>query len=233
MKRVLITGANRGIGLELARQSLQRGERVFAAVRLPEKALALHELQASFGDQLTITKLEVTDQAEIDAAAVQVRDELGGLDLLINNAGVFSSADRLESLEAEQIINTLRVNSVAPLMVTKALLGMLRNGTHAKIMNISSQAGSLSARRAWEGRYSYSASKAALNMFTKTLALELEKDGIIVVMLHPGWVSTDMGGQAAPVSPSESAAGILQVIDGLSPKDNARFFAWDGSEVPW
>ncbi|KAA3646105.1 MAG: SDR family NAD(P)-dependent oxidoreductase [Chloroflexi bacterium] len=233
MQRIFITGANRGIGLELARQTLLRGDRVFAAARQPENAIDLQELKAIYGDQLTIVRLEVTNQAEIDTAVEQVRKEADGLDVLINNAGMLPPTDSLDSLEADTILKTLEVNSVAPLMISKAFMGLLQNGTEAKIVNISSQAGSLSARRVWEGRYSYSASKSALNMLSKTLAAEVEKDGISVVIIHPGWVSTDMGGSAAPVTPPESAAGILQVLDNLTLKDTARFFAWDGTEVPW
>lgn len=229
----MITGANRGIGLELARQTLLRGDRVFAAAREPANAIDLQELKATYGDLLTIVRLEVTDQAGIDAAVEQVGKEVGGLDVLINNAGMLPPTDYLDSLQADTLLKTLEVNSVAPLMIAKSFMDLLRNGTASKIVNISSQAGSLSARRVWEGRYSYSASKSALNMLSKTLAAEVEKDGIIVVIIHPGWVSTDMGGRAAPVTPPESVAGILQVMDGLTLKDSARFFAWDGTELPW
>lgn len=232
MQRIFITGANRGIGLELTRQTLLRGDRVFAATRQPENAIDLQELKATFGDQLTIIKLEVTEQVEIEAAAAHVQKEVDGLDVLINNAGVFPPSRKPGELEAEVMLKSLHVNAVAPIMVTQTLLGLLRKGSDTKIVNVTSQLGSLTLKTSG-GRYSYNGSKAALNMYTKALAYDLQSDGITTIMIHPGWVSTDMGGSSAPVLPPESAAGILQVIDGLTPQDNARFLGWDGSELPW
>lgn len=232
MQRIFITGANRGIGLELARQTLLRGDRIFAATRQPENAIDLQELKAAHGDQLTIIKLEVTEQAEIDAAVEQVSKEVDGLDVLINNAGILPPSQQPGNLEADVLLNTLRVNAVAPVMVTQALLALLRQGSDTRIVNVTSQLGSLALKKSG-GRYSYNGSKAALNMYTKALAYDLQGDGITTIMIHPGWVATDMGGSAAPVSPAESAAGILQVTDGLTSQDNARFLGWDGSELPW
>lgn len=232
MKRIFITGANRGIGLELTRQCLQRGDQVFASCRQPDQANELQTLQAEYADRLRILQLDVTDQAQIKAAANALAAEVDGLDILFNNAGILLSGEQVGNLGADSLLNVLHVNSVGPLMVAQALLHLLRAGQDPKIINVTSQLGSISRKKSG-GRYSYDGSKAALNMFTRSLAFDVINDGIITIVIHPGWVQTDMGGSGASLTVEASAKGILQVTANLTKKDVGRFLQWDGDELPW
>lgn len=232
MKRVLITGSNRGIGLALARESLARGDRVFATCRHPDEADELHAVAAEHGDRLTILRLDVTDEETIAESVEAVKSQEDGLELLINNAGISPSGERLGRLDADTMLHTFHVNAVGPMMVAQGTLDLLRSGDDPKILNISSRLGSLTQKSSG-GRYSYSSSKAALNMLTRALAFDLRSDGIAVLTMHPGWVQTDMGGSGAPVAPAESARGILQVADELTMSHTGEFYTYQGREVPW
>lgn len=232
MKRVLITGANRGLGLAFTKESLARGYRVFATCRRPDAADDLQALAADNPEQLTVLRLDVADEETIDAAATAVKAQEGALDLLINNAGVNPGGERPRNLGAETMLHTFRVNAVGPMLVAQRHLDLLRAGDDPKILNISSTAGSLS-RKSSGGGYSYSSSKAALNMLTRALAFDLDSDGIIVVAIHPGWVRTDMGGPTAPLGPAESVRGVLDVADDLSQADTGSFYTHEGREAPW
>lgn len=232
MKRIFITGASRGIGLELARQCLQRGDQVFASCRQPDSADGLQQLKSTNPDRLTILQLDVTSQSEVESVAEQVSAEVDYLDILFNNAGILHSDEQIGNLAFDTLLNVLHVNSVAPIMVAQSLLGLLKAGKAGKIVNVTSQLGSISRKRSG-GRYSYDGSKAALNMFSRTLAFDVIDDGIITIVIHPGWVRTDMGGSGASIGVEESAAGILNVTEKLTKKDVGRFLAWDGAEIPW
>lgn len=232
MLRILITGANRGIGLALTQQYLQRGERVFATCRQPAEAAALAELAAAYPDRLSALPLDVTDDATIDSAAEAVATQVDGLDLLINNAGFFPKGETIGSLDAATMLHTFHVNAVGPIMVVQRFLGLLRAGRAAKVVNISSQLGSLN-RNTGKGYYSYNSSKAALNMLTRVLAHDLRADGIVVVTTHPGWVQTRMGGKGAAITPTESARGLIALTDRLTMADTNKFYTWEGREHPW
>jgi NAD(P)-dependent dehydrogenase (short-subunit alcohol dehydrogenase family) len=234
MQRVLVTGANRGLGLEFVRQCLARGDRVFAGCRNPGNAVDLQALSVTHPGQLTILALDVTDEATIDASVEAMRSQVDGLDLLINNAGAYPRGETPITLNATTMLQAFHLNSVAPMIVAQRCLDLLRSGNHPKIVNISSKMGSLW----WKeieggGDYSYCSSKAALNMLTRTLALDLRPDGIIVVALNPGWVQTDMGGSSGDLTPTESVRGMLGVIERLTEADTSRFFTWEGQEHPW
>jgi NAD(P)-dependent dehydrogenase (short-subunit alcohol dehydrogenase family) len=237
-RRVLITGASRGLGLEFARRYLERGDRVFATCRRPAAARALAALAAAHADRLTIVPLDVTDARSIRAAQGAVGRKVDGLDLLINNAGIYSirgSADpteRLGELRFEDALLLLRANAVGPLMVTQQYLDLLAAGRRSRVVAISSEYGSVSQNTAGFPYY-YAASKAALNMLMRSLAAEARRHGIVTALLDPGWVSTDMGGPEAPVTPPRSVAGMMRVIDGLGARDNGRFFTWEGRAAPW
>lgn len=238
MQRILITGANRGLGLEFTHHYLERGERVFAGCRRPETARSLHELQATCPQRLTIIALDVADADSIRAAHAVVCSQVDGLEVLINNAGVYSShgsdepEERLGTLHFEDALTVLRVNAVAPLLVAQQYMDLLRAGHKAKIVSISSGYGSVSANTG-DFPYYYSASKAALNMFMRSLAVDAQHWGITTVLLDPGWVRTDMGGRAAPLTPRQAVEGMLHVIDTLTPHHNGRFFTWRGREQVW
>lgn len=232
MQRIFITGANRGLGLELARQYLERGAHVFAAAR---KFDAVERFDSKHKGKLTTIALDVNDDDAILAAAQAVRSATDGLDILINNAAVFprgAAYNSVGSIESAALAQTLHTNTIAPLMVVQALLPLLRKGSDTKIINITSQQGSMQYKT-HGGALAYATSKAALNMITRVLAGDLASAGITSVMVHPGWVATDMGGSGAPLSAEKSAASLIRIIDHLTPKDNGRFFNYDGQDHRW
>jgi NAD(P)-dependent dehydrogenase (short-subunit alcohol dehydrogenase family) len=238
MEHILITGANRGLGLEFTRQYLERGAHVFAGCRQSAAVTSLHTLQARFSPRLSIVALDVADADAIRTAHDAVRAQTNSLDVLINNAAIYSShgsdepLERLGNLSFEDALTVLRVNAVAPLLVAQQFLGLLRAGRRAKLVNISSGYGSVSANTGGFPYY-YSASKAALNMFMRSLAADAKRWGVTTVLLDPGWVSTDMGGPGAPTTPKEAVAAIIRVIDALAPRHNGRFLTWRGDEQDW
>ncbi len=232
MNCVLITGANRGLGLEFAHKCLARGDHVFAGYRKQEKADDLAKLAVAYPSLLTTTILDVTEEATIQSSLATVKSHVEGLDLLINNAGVSPDNETLANLNAETMLHAFHVNSIGPVIISQHFLNLLRTGSHSKIINISTQMGSLEQKNSG-GYYSYCSSKAALNMLTRALAFDIRSDGIIVVAMHPGWVQTDMGGRNASLKPSESVQGMLEVIDHLTLADTGKFLTWQGQVHPW
>lgn len=239
MKRVLITGANRGLGLELTRQYLERGDLVFAAARQPNAASDLHELRAQHPERLHLVQLDVTNEGSLAAARQTVAGLTDGLDVLINNAGIFPGAgpedpakQHLGGLTAATALTFLHVNAVGPLMAAQAFLDLLKAGKKARIISLSSGQGSLTWKASGEP-YHYSASKAALNMYMRALAAEVGAYGIISVLVDPGWVQTGMGGAAAALPPSDSARGIIRLTEQLHAEENGSFVTWQGQPVPW
>jgi len=239
MKVVLVTGAGRGLGLELARQLVARGDRVLATVRDPARADALRALERGADGHLQVEQLDVADPDSIAALRANVGAKTSRIDGLINNAGINSSGVpaqqgnlRLGALEPTGIERMIRVNAIGPLLLTQACTDLLAAAEGAKVVSISSWLGSISVKTSG-GNYGYCASKATLNMLARALAFDLAPMGITSVVVNPGWVSTEMGGPKARLAPAESAAGILQVMDGLAPADAGRFLQWDGSEHAW
>jgi NAD(P)-dependent dehydrogenase (short-subunit alcohol dehydrogenase family) len=238
MQCILITGANRGMGLEFTRQYLERGARVFASCRRPKAAQQLQRLQEVHPQRLTVVEMDVAEPGSIATAHTAVHSQTHHLDVLINNAGIYSSPssneplERLGELTLEDALTVLRVNAVAPLLVAQQFLDLLRTGHDAKIISISSGYGSVSANVGGFPYY-YSASKAALNMFMRSLAADARRWGLITVLLDPGWVSTEMGGPGAPITPEQSVRGMLRFIDALRPQHNGGFFTWRGTAQPW
>ncbi len=232
MKRILITGANRGLGLELTRQYAASGQRVFASCRAPQKAAALQAVAAQHQGRVSLHPLDVGQKETIAAAAAQIGSQTEGLDVLINNAAIHLGDEHLAEVQPDRLLQTLQVNAVGPVLVVQAFIDLLRNGQNPQIINISSEAGSISMMKAFRG-YGYYGSKAAENMYTRALAFDPEAAGITVIAIHPGWVRTDMGGPDAHLSVAESAAGILKVAAALTPEDNGRFLTWDGQVYPW
>jgi NAD(P)-dependent dehydrogenase (short-subunit alcohol dehydrogenase family) len=239
-QRVLVTGANRGIGLEFARQLAARGDRVFATARDVNRATDLQKLAKQHGDgRVTIIPLDVDSADSIRAADDAVRKETDALDLLINNAGVYAArvtaggepAEKLGELNFDDALKVLRTNAVAPLMLTQALLPLLKRGEDPKVVSITSGYGSVADNTGFP--YYYGASKAALNMFMRSFAADAAARGIVTIVMSPGWVQTDMGGKSAPITPEQSVAGMLKVIDGLTTADNSTFKDWRGKEVAW
>ena len=237
MKHCLITGGSRGIGLEFARQYLDRDCQVFAASRNPQDSAELQRLKVQYADRLFIIPLDVGDGESRSACIQAVSRHTEKLDLIINSAGILSGNEEfcrpLGELDQDGLCRTLLVNSVAPLMIVQAALPLLREGAGPIVANISSDNGSISGKRQG-GKYGYSASKAALNMITRILSIDLRARGIIVISLHPGWVKTTMTrNEDAPLEPSESIGGMIHVLDSLRMEDTGSFIDWRGKQVPW
>lgn len=231
----LVTGANRGLGLEWTRQLADRVDRLFATCRRPDDAHELSDIARAHPDTITVFALDVTEPEAIESAADRVREATGTLGLLVNNAGINGggTSDRFGTVDAETMTRVLRVNTVGPHLVTQACADLLRGADEgATVVNVTSQLGSIS-RTSGGGWNSYKASKAALNMCTRLQAAELKGDDVVVVAMHPGWVRTDMGGSNARLSTETSVSGMLDVIEGLTPADAGRFLAYDGSELSW
>ena len=223
-KTVLITGANRGLGLEFARQYAADGWQVIGTVRRPDSADDLKALDVE------VLQLDVSDPASIAGLAASLEGR--PLDLLINNAGIFPRVSTLAEVDFEDVERTYVVNTVGPMRVTRALLPNLRLGRTKQVVSITSGLGSIANNTG--GRfYGYRESKAALNMFNKSLAAELGDEGFTCIVMSPGWVQTDMGGPNANLEPSESIAGMKAVIDSLTPEDNGTYRNWDGDTISW
>ena len=229
MASVAITGANRGIGLELVRQYVADGWRVHACCRRPGQATELVEVLK--GHDGVIHPLDVTDPAAIAALRAALDDE--PIDVLINNAGIIGG-DRqaFGAVDYAAWEQTIRTNVFAPYRVTEALVDLVAASKHRVVANISSLMGSI-ADNSSGGRYIYRSSKTALNMVVVNLARELAEQGVTVLALHPGWVQTDMGGAKAPVKPRESAAGLRKVIADAELARSGSFINYDGRPLAW
>lgn len=225
MPTVLVTGAGRGLGLEFARQYAADGWRVIAAVRDVKKAKEL----AALGPRVEIHPLEVTDLEAVAALGRELaRDRI---DVAIANAGVsLARAMTPGRIDETAWIDTLKVNTIAPLALAGAVLAPVERSEGKRLIAISSRLGSIGQNNAG-GQYAYRSSKAALNAAWRSLALDHR--GVIAVVLHPGWVKTDMGGAGAPVEPKDSVAGMRRVIAELTPAESGRFFDFQGAELPW
>ena len=223
MPTVLITGANRGVGLALARQFLSNGYDVIGTAREPDKA---DELKAAGAKTM---QLDVADPNSIAALKAGLGDT--PLDYLVNNAGIASST-ALGDLDYGEFEHVLRVNTIAPLRIIEALTDNVAAGDKKGIANLTSKMGSLEVTDA-PSALIYRTSKAALNMALRTAARSLAGQGISVLTLHPGWGKTDMGGPNALVSPEDSAAGLYKVITGTAPATELRFFDYEGNILPW
>ncbi len=228
METVVITGTNRGIGLELTRLFLRAGNRVIATCRNPDSASVLNALGKE--GNLVIRQLDVSDGESISRLCSDLSDQI--VDVLINNAGIFGG-DRqsADEMDYDAWLKTLAVNTLAPFRLATALKDNLKQAERPRIVTLSSQMGSLSRKST--GSYAYRSSKAALNKVMQTLAIEMEADGIIVCPVHPGWVQTDMGGESAEITPQESAAGLFEFVNSLTMEQSGRFWTWQGKEHPW
>lgn len=210
---ILITGANRGLGYELAAEAAAREHHVWAGVRGPgSSADRLRALQEIYPEGVTVLPLDVTDEQAIAYAREQVSGRVNALDALINNAAILLGRDqKLEELDFSQVEESFQTNLYGPILVMKHFLPLLRKGSRQAVINISSEAGSMA--NAWAGDYSYGLTKAALNMFTAQLRSELVPLGFVVYAVHPGWIRTDMGGAEATGDAAESARSIMDLAE--------------------
>ncbi len=232
MPTVLVTGASRGLGLEFARQYDADGWDVLACARTPERAAGLQALAGASSGRVAIHALDVADFTGIDSLARRLQGV--PIDVLVNNAGTMGprggGAGSSDFAEWDHIF---RLNAFAPLKMAEAFTGNVARSTQKRIVSISTVMASM-ARNHMGGFYAYRASKAALNAIMVSLAIDLgRRHGIIAATLHPGWVRTDMGGSRAEIDAQTSVEGMRRVIAGLDPEQAGRFWAYDGSELPW
>lgn len=234
-RHVVVTGANRGLGLALARGCGARGDAVWAGCRSPEAADELRAL-----DGVVVLPLDVADADSIASFGDAMRRATDRVDVLINNAGVNAAAFGAErertgvlDLHPDHVRQQMDVNAIGPMLVVRALLPLLRGAPRGVIVNVSSQLGAMALGSRMRRDIGYNASKAALNMITVALAGELGPGGMIAVAVHPGWVKTDMGGDQAPLAAEASADAMLTTVAALTPKDNGRFLTWTGETHPW
>jgi NAD(P)-dependent dehydrogenase (short-subunit alcohol dehydrogenase family) len=230
--KILLTGANRGLGLEMTGCFLAQGHSVWAVSR--GRSEALTALEDGFKDRLHCLSGDMTDEASIKRAMEAVSRQTDRLDMVINNAAVHleRTAPTIESVDFSMYLTTFLVNSVAPLMVVKHSLNLLKKGGRKLIVNISSEAGSISA--AWrKSEYSYCMSKAALNMANQILQIHLKKEGVKVLALHPGWFRSDMGGNQAPISPAEAAQNVVKIILGSVDLSGPGYVDYNGNRMEW
>ena len=230
MTNVLITGANRGLGLGFVENYLGKNVNVVSTTRDIKGSKELLALKERFPDNLEIFELDLLKESAGDTIANLIGDR--PIDILINNAGVGSTNQHFEAVSPKPWLEVLKVNLIAPLMVTQSIIDNVKKGVAKKIYFLSSQLGSIGDNTSG-GMYIYRSSKTGLNQVIKSLSVDLKPQGITVVSLHPGWVKTDMGGPNAPVSIDESIKGMMQVIDTTDIRDTGRFLNYDGKELPW
>jgi NAD(P)-dependent dehydrogenase (short-subunit alcohol dehydrogenase family) len=226
--RVLVTGANRGIGHELVRQLVQRGDDVDAVSRTPQEIV--YEDKAA-DSRIRLFRCDIADDESVRALAAELGD--AAIDMVINNAGVGGgNRQSLRDLDFAEALRTYNVDALGALRVSLALLPHVRRGQVKKLVHVTSGLGSIGDNKSG-GHYAYRMAKAALNMMAKNLAMDLRGDGITSIVINPGWVQTDMGGSHAAITPSESVRGMLRVIESASLADTGAFLDWNGGRYPY
>lgn len=225
---VLITGANRGLGLEFVKQYAQEGWLVLACCRQPQSAIALQALAAAHPN-IQLFALDVGVFKQIETLAAKLYGTT--IDVLINNAGIYPESD-FDDCDEQQWLQAFRVNTIAPLKMAQAFITHLTKGHLKKLVTLSSKMGSIDDNTSGES-YIYRSSKCAVNMVMKNLSMDLKPYGISVVTLHPGWVRTEMGGPNGLIDAPESVTGMRKVIAQLSPANTGKFIAFDGNEIAW
>lgn len=234
MKNILITGAAGGLGIALVNEYLDRGFRVFASDIVPE-AEALERLPDGT-DRLFYLRTDVTDTEAVNALAGFVSARTDSLDIIISAAGIIrpESEDLLEDFDIDGSIRLFDVNALGPLRIAKAMIGLLRAGEDKVLVNISSEAGSMTSHADYIMRYDYCMSKAALNIQSVILQRYLKPEGIRVLLINPGWMHTPMGGPDAPVDPADSARGIAELAEELRGNlDRYMYWNYNKTERPW
>jgi len=235
---VLITGANRGLGLGLVKVYLEDGWFVYACSRNLQKADSLNDLKESYPEHLLLFSLDVEDDSQVTKLAINIDGQ--PIDVLLNVAGYYGrnivtepgGFQEFGSSDYDDWQRIFNVNIVGPMKVSEALIENVKAGSHKKIITLSSILGSIGGNN--EGNmYPYRASKAAVNAIMRSMAVDLAKYEIISIPLHPGWVRTDMGGPSADLDVSTSVKGMKHVIDSLTIEDSGSYLVYDGSKLPW
>ena len=227
---ILITGTNRGIGLEFVKHYLKNNEKVIATCRNKNSAKDLLELKNTTSN-LSLVELDVSNPNSINEFASKITDQ--PIDTFINNAGVFGPRNNeFGNFNAKEWLDVFNINTIAPLLITQKILKNLRLGKNKKLVFISSKVGSIEENTGG-GMYIYRSSKTALNQVIKSLSIDFKDENFIAAALHPGWVQTDMGGPNALIDTKTSVKGMAEVIDSLVLKNSGRFYNYDGSSIPW
>jgi NAD(P)-dependent dehydrogenase (short-subunit alcohol dehydrogenase family) len=230
-RTVLVTGANRGLGLEFVRQYADDGWRVFAACRAPRSARELKELASRHAERISVLALDVTDGESVKAAAGHLRGE--PIDLLLNNAGVGGPpGQKVGSLDYAAWARVLDANVLGPARMIETFMENVAKGRDKRIVTVTSRMGSI-ADNSSGGSYAYRSSKAGVNAAIKSFAIDLAPRGITCVVVHPGWVRTDMGGAGGKLAPAESVKSLRSLIESLKKTDSGKFFNYDGEPLPW
>jgi NAD(P)-dependent dehydrogenase (short-subunit alcohol dehydrogenase family) len=231
MPAVLITSANRGLGLEFTKQYLADGWHVYAACRQPKSAEKLQRLARNGKDKVDIFAMDVTNASSIDRVAAKIGN--GVIDVLINSAGITGKpGQKTGNVDYASWAQVLDVNTMGPLRVTEAFVDNVARSERKLVVTITSGMGSL-ADNTSGGSIAYRSSKAAVNMVMRSAAVDLARRGISCVLVNPGWVRTDMGGAGATLSPQESVAALRRLIETFGPAQSGKFFNYDGREYPW
>jgi NAD(P)-dependent dehydrogenase (short-subunit alcohol dehydrogenase family) len=231
MPAVLITGASRGLGFELAKQYAVEGWRVIACCRKPEDAIALKKLAPSARDMISVVAMDVADNDTVRNAALTLKDVV--VDILINSAGIAGVPQQSTGkIDYASWVRVLDVNTMGPLRVLEAFTDNLARSERRLVVTITSGMGSL-ADNTSGGSIAYRSSKAAVNMVMRSAAIDLAPRGVTCVLINPGWVKTDMGGPDATLSPQQSVSAMRRLVETLGPNDSGKFYNYDGREYPW
>lgn len=231
MPNTLITGANRGLGLEFARQYLADGWQVYAACRNPASAFELRRLAEDSGGRLRMLVMDVTDPASIQAAAKKLEDQ--AIDLLLNNAAIMGPRNQtIGNINYKAWAEVFAINTMGPVRVSEAFVEHVARSGLKLIVTLTSGMGSI-ADNTSGGSIVYRSTKAAVNMVVRSLAIDLAPRGIVCAVVNPGWVRTDMGGPNARLEPSESIGALRRLIGTLGPEQSGKFFNHTGREYPW
>ena len=229
--KILITGASRGIGLEMVRYGMDQGWDVLACCRNPQQAENLLSMAQLSNGRVSVFLADMSELATLQALAYELRHE--AIDMLINNAGVYGSdKNRFGQVDAYDWLETFKVNTIAPMKMSELFVEQLCMGQSKIIACMSSKMGSMDDNTSG-GSYIYRSSKAALNAVVKSMSLDLADKGIKCVALHPGWVKTDMGGPNAEISSKESVSQMFNTLLNLEAEDSGRFIDIDGADIPW
>ena len=231
MKKILVTGANRGLGLGLVKKFLKNNEKVICTTRNISKSKELILCKEKYNDNLEICELDLLDIESPNILSNFLGNE--PIDLFINNAGVIGHlAQHFKSVSSNNWLDVLKVNLIAPLLITQSIIKNIEKSSERKIYFISSKVGSIEDNKSG-GMYIYRSSKTALNQVVKSLSIDLKPLGISVISLHPGWVRTEMGGPNALISVEESVNGMVDVISNTSIINSGQFINYDGTRLPW
>jgi len=229
--KILVTGANRGIGLEMVKIAVSKQWQVKACCRNPHVADKLTEVARMSGGLVSVHTLDVTDKAQIQALAYELRGEV--IDILINNAGVYGSMNhQFGNIDEIDWLETFKINTIAPINMAEAFVENIALSKKKLIATLSSKMGSMSDNSSG-GSYIYRSSKAALNAAVKSMSIDLAPKGICCVLLHPGWVRTDMGGPNGEITTRESVTQIFNTLEKVSMDDTGKFYDIDGSIIGW